>query len=373
MKHLRPNKKGFKMIRLSRHQLFTLMFIFEVGSTTLFALGIKAKQDAWIVILLALLIGLIFIWIFTELQKEFPDKNYVEIVISILGDKIGFPFVLLNIFGYFWHCARNLREFGELIIITTLPQVPLWFINFIFVLISVYALLKGVEVFARVSEVVVPIVVIFIIGVYILLYASGAVKFSNLTPILGGGIKPVIKALPEVVVFPFGEMFVFLMYWNYANEKNVVRGAAMKAVFWSGMFLCINLIMDITVLGTGYAAIATIPLVEAVRLVNIGNIITNIDAIGIFIIFLGGFFKMSAYLDALVLSLTTLFKLKKNKLVLTLTSTLLLWFSIVFEPSYAFHQWMFPFDVHYFAIAYTNIIPLLLLAILKIKKKRVKL
>jgi len=361
------------MIRLSKHQLFTLMFIFEVGSTTLFALGIKAKQDAWIVILLALLIGLIFIWIYTELQKEFPDKNYVEIVISILGNKIGALFVLLNTFGYLWHCARNLREFGELIIITSLPQVPLWFINFIFVLVSVYALLKGVEVLARVSEVVVPIIIIFMIGLYILVYASGAVKVSNLTPVLGGGIKPIIKTLPEVVVFPFGEMFVFLMYWNYANEKNTVRGTAMKAVFWSGILLCITLIMDITVLGAGYASIATIPLVETVRIVNIGNIITNIDAIGIFIIFLGGFFKMSTYLNAIVLSVTTLFKIKKYKLVLMLTSALLLWFSIAFEPSYAFHQWMFPFDVHYFGIVYTNIIPLLLLAIWKIKKKRVQL
>jgi spore germination protein (amino acid permease) len=361
------------MIRLSKHQLFTLMFIFEVGSTTLFALGISAKQDAWIVILLALLIGLGFIWIYTELQNAFPDRNYVQIILAILGKKFGIPFILLNVLGCIWHCARNLREFGELIIITTLPETPLWVILFVFLSVSIYAMLKGVETLARVSEMVMPVILIFIISLYVLVYISGDVDFKKLTPVLGNGVKPVLKVLPEVVMFPFGEMFVFLMYWNYANEKNVVRKTAMKAVLWSGILLCLSLIIYITVLGPKYASIATIPLVETIRLVNIGNIISNIDAIGVIIIFLGGFFKMSIYLNAIVLILTTLFKIKNYKLIVILASIFMLWFSIVFEPSYAYHQWMFPFDARYFAIAYCNILPLLLLIIYWIKKKRVQL
>lgn len=361
------------MIRLSKHQLFTLMFIFEVGSTTLFALGIKAKQDAWIVILIALLIGLGFIWIYTELQNAFPNRNYVEIILAILGKKLGIPLVLLYVLGCIWHGARNLREFGEMIIITTLPETPLWFILFVFISVSIYALSKGVETLARASEIVMPILLLFMISLYILIYISGDVDFKKLTPVLGKGITPVLQTLPSVVVFPFGEMFVFLMYWNYANEKNVVRKTAMKAVLWSGILLCFSLILDITVLGAKYTSIATIPLVETIRLVNVGNIITNIDAIGVIIIFLGGFFKMSIYLNAIVLILTTLFKIKNYKLTIILVSVFLLWFSIAFEPSYAYHQWMFPFDVHYFAIVYSNIAPLLLLIIYWIKKKRVQL
>ncbi|SMC26433.1 spore germination protein KB [Clostridium acidisoli DSM 12555] len=361
------------MIRLSKHQLFTLMFVFEVGSTTIFALGIDAKQDAWIVILLALLIGLGFTWIYTELQNAFPDKNYVEMIIIILGKKLGVPFVLLNLLGYFWHCARNLREFGELIIITTLPKTSIWIVSFIFVLVSIYTLLKGVEVLARASEIIMPIILLFIISVYILLYISGNVDFTRLTPVLGNGIKPVLKTLPQIVVFPFGELFVFLMYWNYANEKNIIRKTAMKTVLWSGILLCFSLIIYITVLGDKYSAIATIPLIEVIRLVNIGDIITNIDSIGVIIIFLGGFFKMSIYLNAIALSLTTLFKNINYKIILILVGACLLWFSIIFEPSYAFHQWMFPFDVHYFGIVYTNIAPLLLLMIYILKKKRTQL
>ncbi|WPC44367.1 GerAB/ArcD/ProY family transporter [Clostridium sp. JS66] len=361
------------MIRLSKHQLFALMFVFEVGSTTLFVLGIDAKQDAWIVILIALLIGLGFIWIYTELQKSFPDKNYVEIILTVLGKKLGVPFVILTGLGYFWHCARNLREFGELITITALPETPLWLINFIFVLVSIYVLIKGVEVLARASEIIMPIIILFIISLYILVYISTDVDFRRLTPILQGGIMPVLKAVPSVIMFPFGEMFVFLMYWNYANEKMVIRKTAMKAVFWSGILLCCSVIMNITVLGVKYSSIAAIPLVETIRLINIGNIITNIDAIGIIIMFLGGFFKMSTYLNAVISVITTLFKIKYHRLTIFLVAFTLLWFSIIFEPSYVHHKWMFPFDVHYFGIFYANIDPVLLFIIYWIKKKRAEL
>ena len=361
------------MERLSKHQLFALMFIFEVGSTTIFALGIEAKQDAWIVILVALLIGLIFVWVYTELQNAFPDKNYVEIIFAVLGNKLGIPFVILTMLGYSWQCARNLREFGELILMTILPGVPLWFINFLFILLSIYTLSKGVEVLARTSEIIAPVMIVFAIFIYTFVYISGNLDFSNLMPVLGGGIKPVAKVVPDVVVFPFGEMFVFLMYWNRANERNIVRKTAVKAVFWSGILLSISLIMDISALGVKYTSIATIPLLETIRLINVGNIIINIDSIGIIIIFFGGFFKMSTYLNAIASIPTILFKIKNYKLVLIITGAILLWFSIVFEPSYSYHKWMFPFDARHFVIFYANIDPLLLLFIYKIKRKRVQL
>ncbi|MDP4146220.1 MAG: GerAB/ArcD/ProY family transporter [Bacillota bacterium] len=361
------------MTHLSKHQLFTLMFIFEVGSTTLFALGIEAKQDAWIVILFALLIGLGFVWIYTEIQSKFPDKNYAEIIINILGSKLGIPLALLYVLDCLWHAARNVREFSELIILTTLPNAPLWLITFIFIGVSIYALLKGVEVLARASEIVTPLLLIAMITLYVLVYASGDVDFRKLNPILENGIGPIIKTLPNVVMFPFGEVFIFLMYWHYANDKSAVRKITMKAILLSGILLCITLVMDISVLGAKYTSVTTIPLVETIRLVNIGDIIVNIDAIGIIIMFFGGFFKMSIYLNGIVLILTTVFKIKSYKITLILFSVFLLWFSIVFEPSYAYHRWMVPFDIHYYTIIYSNIFPPLLLMIYWIKKKRAEL
>jgi len=362
------------MIKLSKYQLFTLMFIFEVGSTTLFALGIAAKQDAWIVILVALLIGLVFIWIYTELQNAFPGKNYVEIIIAILGNKIGIPLALLYAAYWLWPAARNLREFGELIANTLLPETPLSVILFVFILISLYALLKGVEVFARTSEIIMPLIAFSIIGLFILVFLSVDVDFKNLKPVLGEGIIPVLKAAyPSVSLFPFGEILIFSMYWCYADEKKAIRKTTMLAAILSGVLLSMSLIMDITVLGVSYTSISTIPLLSTIRLVSIGDIITHIDTLGILLIFLGGFYKMSLFLNGTVSVLVTVFKIKKYNLTLVLFSFFLLWVAIVFEPSYVYHRWMTPFDTNYFYIVFLQIIPVLLLLIYWIKKKRAEI
>lgn len=361
------------MTHINKHQLFTLMFVFEVGSTTMFALGINAKQDAWIAILTALIIGLGFIWVYTELQSIFPYKNYIEIILIILGKKLGISVAVLNILGFLWQCGRNLREFGELIIITSLPKTPLWIINSMFVLVSMYIIFNGVEVLARISEILMPIIFIFIVGIYIFIIISGDADFKRLTPVLGDGIVPIIKTVPSIVVFPFGELFVFLMFWNYSNDKTVVRKSAFMAVLLSGILLCCSLIMDISVLGSKYISVATIPFLEVIKIINIGNIITNIDAIGIIIMFFGGFIKMTVYLYGIILSISTLFKIKDNRSIIILASSVLLVFSIKFEPNYAYHLWMFPFDAQYFVITYTVIIPLLLLIICQIKRKRLDL
>ena len=359
------------MIKISKHQLFTLLFIFEIGSTTLFALGIDAKQDAWIVILVALLIGLVFIWIYTELQNAFPGKNYVEIIISILGKKIGTPLALLYAVYWLWPAARNLREFGELIGTSLLPETPITAILLIFILISLYALLKGIEVFARTSEIIMPLIALSLVGLFIMVFLSVNVNFNNLRPVLSEGLNPILRAAyPNVSLFPFGEILIFSMYWCYVDEKKSVRKTVILAATITGILLSITLIIDITVLGVKYTSLATIPLLEIIRLVNIGDIVTHIDTIGILLIFLGGFYKMALFLNGIVLVLVTVFKIKNYNLTLILVSFFLLWVAIIFEPSYIYHRWMTPFDTNYFYIVFLHIIPALLLLLYWVKKKR---
>lgn len=360
-------------IRLTKHQLFTLMFIFEVGSTTIFALGIEAKQDAWIVILIAMLVGLGVIWVYTELQNIFPDKDYPEMITIILGNVFGIPLAFMYIFHFLWTAARNLREFAELMVITILPETPLWIILLIFVSLCVYTLLKGIESLARSSEVILPVVLFFMIGLFLLLSLSGDVDIKKLTPVLGSGIIPILKTVPNVAYFPFSELYVFMMYWCYVNEKKDIRKISMQVVVLSGILLSFTLMLDITVLGTKYSSIAAIPLVEAIRLINVRDIITNLDSIGIIIIFFGGFFKLTIHLYAIVLVLSSIFKIKNIKLLVIIVSIFLLWFAIAFEPNFAYHKWMIPFDALNYGVIFADLFPALLLIIYWIKKERAKL
>ncbi|URZ18700.1 GerAB/ArcD/ProY family transporter [Clostridium felsineum] len=361
------------MVRLTKHQLFTLTFIFQVGSTPLFALGIEAEQDAWIVILLSLLIGLVMAYISTELFYIFPDKNLIEIINIILGKKIGIPLCISYAMVFIWACGRNLREFSELIVLISLPHVHLWIIILSYILLTLYTLFKGFETLSRLSELIVPITIIFLISMFIIIIFFSDTHMKNLLPILGNGITPILKSLPGVMWFPFGEVFVLLLYWHYLNDKQAVRITTFKALISSGFLLCISTIVTISELGVKYTSLATIPLVETLRVINVVEVLSRIDILGIPFLILGGFFKICIYLNSLALTVNSVFKINNFKLTLVLSGIFMLFFSIYFEPSYAYHQWLFPFDARYFCLPYCTIYPTLLLLIYFIKSKRSKI
>src|SRR3954465_9016780 len=202
-----------RMIQITKIQLFMLIMLFEVGSTTLFALGIAAKQDAWLVVLLAFFIGTGLIWVFTQIPRIYPDQNFSEILNAAVGRKLAIP--LLIIYGaYFLDGASyNFYEFGALIKMTALPMTPLLVILYFFMLVSIYILSLGFEVLARTGEILLPVFIIFLITIYILTMFSGQFDINGLLPILGNGIKPLLgKNLLDVALFPFGELVVFIMF-----------------------------------------------------------------------------------------------------------------------------------------------------------------
>ncbi|MDP4089762.1 MAG: GerAB/ArcD/ProY family transporter [Bacillota bacterium] len=362
------------MNSISKHQLFSLMIIFEIGSTTLFALGIEGKQDAWIVILLAMVIGLCFVWVYCELQKAFPRKNFIEIINSILGKWLGIPLSLLYAVFWLWPTARNLREFGELITLTILPNTPLVVILCTFVFTSFFVLSLGVRVLGRTSEIIMPLIVFLILVIFVMVALSGHMEPRNLLPVSGVSIKEIaFAAYPNVAMFPFGEIFIFSMYWCYVTDYLVVHRTSALVIILSGFLLSLTLAVFITVLGVKFTAASTIPFIEVVKMVSIGEFLTNLDAIGICVIFLGGFYKMSIYLLGVTMVLATVFNIKSNRLLLFIVCILLLWVSVIFEPNYTFHQWMNPFDTNYFYTPFLHVIPLLLFLIHRIKSKSQKL
>ncbi|QZY54173.1 GerAB/ArcD/ProY family transporter [Crassaminicella profunda] len=357
--------------RINEFQLFSLIVLFEIGSTTLFALGIDAKQDAWIAILLGMFFGLILLWVYTELQKSFPTKNLVEIIIVLVGKTIGYPLAFLYALYFIHISTHNLNEFGNLAIITFLPETPFVVVVSIFMFIVLYALFSGIEVLGRISVIMIIIVLFFLINMYSLIGISGYIDLKKLTPILSNGIKPVLgAAYPQVVNFPFGEMIVFLMYWPYVNKEKAIRKVSFLAVGMSGILLMISLIIIVSVLGVDAASRSNIPLLEVVRRINIRDVIMHVDAIAIVNMVIGGFFKMTISFYGGILGMITLFKIKDKRRILILGAIFTMYITIVTIPSFPFQRWLGQkVTTPYIHVPFQIIFPVLLLMINYFKRK----
>ncbi|MGN8646829.1 GerAB/ArcD/ProY family transporter [Gracilibacillus sp. HCP3S3_G5_1] len=357
------------MRQISNTQLFALIVTFEIGSTTIFALGIGAKKDAWIVILLSFVLSFILLWVYTQIPKYYPKQNFAEILNDCLGVILAKPLLFLYSMYFLSQATHNFYEFGALIKMAALPNTPLLVILYIYIIVMVYLLHKGIEVVARSLEIFLPCLFFFLLAAYFLNMISGEFEIGNLLPILGEGIEPILTEIPRVVAFPFGEMVVFLAIWHYVNKQEYIRKTTFIAVTVSTFLLLIAQIVFIAVLGSELAAISEIPLLEVMLSIHIAMIFTNLDIIGVFIIFIGGFYKTAIHFYGFTLVFTWLLNKSNSKWIIVIFGLLLPLLSILRFDNLDDQRWK-GMEGGVFSILLYSLLPLLILLIIQVKKKR---
>ncbi|HEX2924970.1 MAG TPA: GerAB/ArcD/ProY family transporter [Ruminiclostridium sp.] len=357
------------MEKISRNQLFCLIMMGQLGSTNLWALGIDAKRDAWIVDIISTIAGMGVVWLYTSIYSKYPEENIVGVTQSILGKILGWPLGFIYFLVYTFNATRTTSEFADLINVTFLQDTPSIVIKIIFYIAIIYVLFLGIETMGRIAEIIFPITMLLIILIYIMIVASGQVKLKELLPIYENGYKPILKAFfPIGINFPFGLVFVFFQFWKYNGSAKTVRKTTYWALALTGINLTVSLIIMVSSLGINFTSVATIPFLEVIKLISIGDIITNLDAIGVILVFVGGFYLTIFFYYSAVLIFSSLFGIKDYRWVLIPLAVFIMWYTGVYEPNYPFHvKYLVPQYWQQF-VSMHDIVPICLLLIYYLKK-----
>ncbi len=212
------------MEKISKNQLFCLIMMGQIGSTNLWALGIEAKRDAWIVDIISTIAGMGLVWLYTSIYSKYPEKNIVGITQSILGKVLGWPLGFVYFMIYTFNATRTTSEFADLINVTFLQDTPNFVIQIIFYIAIIYVLFLGIETLGRIAEIIFPIVMFLIISIYIMIIASKQIDMKELLPVFQDGYKPILKAFyPIGINFPFGLVYVFFQFWKYNGSVQEVK------------------------------------------------------------------------------------------------------------------------------------------------------
>lgn len=352
-------------------QLFYIMMAFEVGSTVIFGLGAEAKQDAWLVILVSMFCGLVLMWVYTKLFEYYPGDTLTQMIPKIVSKFIGYPLAVIYILYFVYIASRVARDFGELIVATLLPKTPMVVVISGFMIVIVYCLYGGVEVFGRAGEAFVPLLFFFAAVTWSIIYSSHIVDIERLTPILEKGIGPVWKAaFPLTVTFPFGETVLFMMFWPALRDPKKVKKVGFMAILVAGIVLTFNLINVISVIGYDWLSKETYPLLAAVRLASVGNFIERIDAVVTMTMILGGFFKVGSFLYGAALGAAQLFNMKNYRSMIVLFGIIVVPLSFMIADTYVEHIEIGLKKVpHFLHIPLQIVVPTLLLVIAAIRKR----
>ncbi|WP_342045841.1 GerAB/ArcD/ProY family transporter [Bacillus sp. OTU530] len=324
--------------KISVIQLFSMMFMFELGSALVVSYGVTARKDAWLAILLGLCGGIALFFIYYALFRQYPNLPLTGYTRKIFGKYVGWIIGLSYTIYFLYNAARILRDFGDLLLSSTLPQTPLLAINILMILTICYVLYLGIEVLGRTAEVFIVILISLGLIGNLFVYLSGNINLSNLQPFLENGWKPIVTtAFPITTFFPFGQMLVFTMLLPYLDRPESVKKVWLSAIISSAFFLSYTTSLDIAVLSVEEVERTTFPLLSTIRTVDLFEFIQRLDAVVVFTLLITMFFKASILLYGAIIGIIDLFKLKNHQQIMLPMGVISLLLSMAIASNFAEH------------------------------------
>lgn len=324
--------------KISAIQLFAMMFLFELGSALVVSYGITAKKDAWIATLLGLCGGIVLFFIYYFLFLQYPNLPLTGYARKILGKYVGWIIGLLYVVVLLYDAARGLRDFGDLLLTSTLRKTPLLAINILMVLAICYVLYLGIEVLARTTEVFIVILVFIGFTGNLLVFLSGNLDINNLRPVLENGWKPILMTVfPLLTFFPFGEIIAFTMLLPYLSRPELAKKVGLFAIISSGISLAWTTSLNIAVLGVEKMESSTFPLLSTIGKVNLMEFLQRLDALVVLTFLILMFFKISILFYGAVIGMVDLFNLKNHQQIVLPTGIILIFLSMAIATNFAEH------------------------------------
>jgi len=300
---------------ISDKQGIFLVAILIIGSSSIMVMGIEAKRDAWMAILLSASMAFPIIIIYARLHSIFTGKDLFDILEICFGKLFGKGIGLFYVWIVIHNAALVLENSGRFINTVSLPETPLLAPMIVISFLSLWVVKEGKEVMGRWVEFFFPIIVAFIFVFILLLIPK--MQINNIQPMLYEGIKPVIKGAFSAFGFPFAETLVFTMYFSYFKHKKSPYAVYIKGLLLGGIVMLVISLANIMVLGPNTAATSYYPSYAVGSRLNIGQILQRFEVIMATVFLLGALMKISIFLLAACRGITKIFRFADYRFIVT--------------------------------------------------------
>lgn len=314
--------------KISPQQALFLMVITIVSTGMIFLpieLYNRAAQDSWLSIIFGAMIDVILIYIISKLGLMYRDKTIIEYSQVIFGKTLG-KFAGLFVFLIFLFLNTvNLRQFAELTVGAFYPLAPTTFFVIAIILVSTFALYQGLEVIARVNEILLPFFFSFLFA--ILFFNIPEMNFQHLTPVLENGLIHVFQATSSQALWSVEFIVLAILIPSLSIPTKARRVSFLSLLIVNGFGL---------VLLTGVIAVfgketgnLSFPFLSMGRMINIANFLERLDSFILAIWVAGGFVKITVFYYCAVLSLSQLLQLTEYRSLILPLGAIQTVFSII--------------------------------------------
>jgi len=354
--------------KITIRQFTLLTFLIMVGDMILIYPSLVTtlgKQDAWICSFLSQPIGLFIIWILYKLQQTYPELSLIEICKKLLGSWIGSVLSAGYLFYFAIGAAICIREVGDFMTTQIYLETPIRVILIMLICSLIWGLMKGFQTMGATSELLTPIVVIFMALLFVGLLPK--IDVSNLQPILNISRVHLIETVVRGAFTSFGELLVLTMILPYVVSGPYLKRDMLLATFCGGILLSVLLLFSLLVMGPFMTQHNIYISYTLSQKINIGNFFERIEAFMATAWLIATYFKSLLYMFAFVIGLAQLFQLKTYKPLILPSSLLMFSLAILISPNVIFYtNTIMPAWVDW-DMTCSFIIPLLLLLVHRIR------
>ncbi|WP_028392514.1 GerAB/ArcD/ProY family transporter [Bacillus cihuensis] len=360
-------------MKISGVQIFWIMFTFVSGNMLITTMGTAirdVKQDAWISYLIAIIFGVLIVFVATKVSLLYPNQTLIEYSKTILGKWIGNIVVITYLFQWYSVIGYNLRQFADFTITLLLPTTPLWALILTMLLLVIYVTAGGgIEGIGRCSEVF-GIILVFS-GVITFILVVPNLDFSKILPLYSdSGLRPILKGTLYLDSY-LGESVMMMMFVSFMAQPKQGPSRAIWGVALSGLALCASSMVVLMTLGPEVAEKLKYPVIDAIGFISVMGFIQNVDLLVLLIWILSSFIINSVYFFMASYGTAQWLKIKEWRKTIWFVAAFSFVYALLFpnvtitEVEYINKYWIpFVFPVNIIGI------PLLLWIVGSIRKKK---
>lgn len=264
---------------INTKQFIWLLVIIITSFTVLQVPGLlifQAGRDAWLSVIAAWLLDTLMAAVTAYLGIRFSGENYVQYSTTILGKPLGRLVGLLFILFFLIVSVTLMRGLSLYISDVFLPKTPIEVVLLGAYLIIAYIVRKGIEVIARMCEILAPLFLISLIGLFLL--ALPFIHLEWLKPQFDQGVYPFLSGTPLILSY-IGICIAMSWYIPVCNRPENGFLAKFSALSLGSLMVCLVTVFSIGVFGVAQASNMTNPGLQLARMIHVADYFERVEVI----------------------------------------------------------------------------------------------
>lgn len=301
-----------EQVRISGRQIYFITVCLIISSSVLSGRTVikEAKQDAWLVILIGIGVNVLYSVVLYRLGLRYPHLTLFQYSEKILGKLPGKFVGCIFVLFFLAIGAILLRTTLDSLTTALMPETPPVALGIIFLLVSTYAVYAGLEVLARLSEIIVPLVFISLLS--LILFNLKWIDLDKLQPAFQLSPSEIISysLLPSGL---FGISIAFGGLMAYHNDPQKALRFQLGGLITGGILIMLLLMAYISIYGPGTGPKHIFVIYRLAQTVKAGDFFERLEGIEVFLWIAGNFVTVSVFYYLSALGLGQLLRLNQYR------------------------------------------------------------